>query len=496
MSDLLERNRWRDLAATLAPEGRAFIDGAYGPARSGATFDSIDPATGAVIAPVAACGAEDVDAAVAAARRAFADGRWRALPVARRKRVLHAWAALVRKHRDELAVLETLDMGKPIRNTSRVDVPAAAECIAWYAEALDKAPDELMAEGADTIIVRRVPLGVVGAVVPWNFPLLMACWKIAPAIAAGNSVVLKPSERASLSCLRLAALAAEAGLPDGVLNVLPGLGDQAGRALGEHMDVDCIAFTGSTAVGRRFLSYAATSNLKAVWPECGGNSAQIVLPGADLAKAAKGIANGIFFNQGQVCNAGRRLLVHRSLHDDLLDRLVCLAERLEPRDPLDEETRFGPLVDEAHRDDVLASVDAALDDGGRLATGAIRLSSDGAGAFLQPTIVAGIDRDNTLWRQEVFGPVLAVTAFDDPAAALSLAADSPYAIAAGVWTEDAALARRVADGLQVGTVWVNTFDRHAMTTPFGGFRQSGYGRDRSRHALDKYTGLKTLWSAA
>jgi len=488
-------SEWHKMTAGLLLEGRAFIDGEYRTARSGGVFPCVNPATGETIAQIADCDAEDVDDAVAAARRSFEDGRWRKLPLRDRKRILRTLADLMLAEGRELALLESIDMGKPVRDAHAVDVPFAADCIAWYGEAIDKLHDEVAPVDAPAMaIVRREPLGVVAAVVPWNFPLLMACWKVAPALAAGNSVVLKPSERASLSAIRLAALAARAGLPPGVLNVVPGLGVTAGRALGVHMDVDCVAFTGSTAVGKRFLGYSAASNLKPVWPECGGKSAQIVFPDCDLDQTVRGIAAGIFFNQGQVCNAGSRLLVHEGIREALLARLVAHAERLQPGDPLDPDTRYGALVDAAHCDSVLTAVEEAMAEGAELVAGGVRVRLNGAGSFVAPTILDGVTPGMGVWRDEVFGPVLAVAGFTDEEEAVRLANGSVYAMAAGVWTADPARAHRVAAALRAGMVWVNTYDRHAMTTPFGGFRQSGFGRDRSLHALDKFTGLKTVWT--
>lgn len=497
MTEGTTEDRWRDVARGLRPEGRAFIDGEYRAARDGGMFPSVNPATDLTVTMVADCGVPDVDDAVVAARRAFDDGRWRRLSLRDRKRTLLALAELMMRHRRELAVLETIDMGKPIRDADAVDVPSAAECVAWYGEALDKVYDQVApVDEPATALLRREPLGVVAAVVPWNFPLLMTCWKIAPALAAGNSVVLKPSERASLSAIRLAGLALEAGLPPGVLNVVPGRGGVTGRALGLHMDVDCVAFTGSIAVGKRFLAYSAESNLKQVWPECGGKSAQIVLPDCDLDRAARGVASGIFFNQGQVCNAGSRLLVHEAVRDELLGRVADQAGRLQPGDPLDPATRFGAVVDAEHCRAVLAAVDDALGEGARLVAGGVRVCLKGAGSFVAPTVLDGVAPGMRVWREEVFGPVLAVATFRDEGEAVRLANESVYAIAAGVWTADLGRANRMAGDLRAGTVWINAFDRHAMATPFGGFRQSGFGRDRSLHALEKFTGLKTVWSQA
>jgi len=489
----------RDLdAGTRHPaspiEGRAFIDGRYRAAKNQRAYAKTVFLNGYEQVDIADAGESDAADAVGSARQAFEDRRWRGLALKERKRILLQLAMLMEQHGQELAELEARDMGKPVRNGLAVDIPSAAECISWYAETLDKVPGEVApVDGPGMALVRREPLGVVAAVVPWNFPLLMACWKIAPALAAGNSVVLKPSERAPLSAIRLAGLAHQAGLPPGVLNVLPGRGETAGRALGLHPDVDCVLFTGSTAVGKQFLAYAAASNLKAVWPECGGKSAQIVFPDADLDRAARGVANGIFFNQGQVCNAGSRLLVHRSIHGSFLDRLMAQARRMEPGDPLDPRTRFGPLVDEAHCAAVADRVEEAVRQGADPIFGGMRLRLDGRGSFFAPTLLDRVLPEMAVWREEVFGPVLSIMTFTEEEEAVHLANDSPYGIAAAAWTADAARGQRLAGALRAGTVWLNGFDLHSIATPFGGFRQSGYGRDRSLHALAKVTGLKTVW---
>lgn len=485
---------WKDRAAALKPQGRAFIDGRFVDAASGRTFDCVNPATGAVLAEVAEGDAADIDLAVTAARRAFDDGRWSRKAPAERKAVLLRLAGLIRDNLHEMALLDSLDMGKLVMDAVTVDAPGSAHFFQWHAEAIDKIYDEVAPTGAgDLALVRRVPLGVVGAVVPWNFPLDMATWKASAALAAGNSVVLKPAEQSPLSALRLAELAREAGVPDGVFNVVPGFGHTAGKALGLHMDVDCLAFTGSTAVGKLFMQYSGQSNLKQVWPETGGKSPNLIFADCeDLDAAADMAAFGIFFNQGQVCSANSRLYVERSIRDALLERLVARAEASQPGDPLDPASKMGAIVNEKQTGSIMRFIE-----GGRqtasLVTGGERVQVDGRGCFVQPTIFADVAQDDPLAREEIFGPVLSVIAFDSEDEAVSMANDSIYGLAASVWTGSLSRACRVSDRLHVGTVSVNTVDALSAQTPFGGMKQSGFGRDLSLHSLEKYTALKTVW---
>ncbi|WP_322865096.1 aldehyde dehydrogenase [Aquicoccus sp. G2-2] len=485
---------WQSKAAGLRIRHQAFIDGRFTDAVSGRTFDSINPATGAVLAQVAECDAADVDLAVAAGRRAFDDGRWARMAPDARKAVLLKLADLIRANLEEMALLDSLDMGKTITDASTIDAPGSAHFFQWYAEAIDKIYDEVAPTGpGDLALVRRVPLGVVGAVVPWNFPLDMATWKAAAALAAGNSVVLKPAEQSPLSALRLAELAAEAGVPDGVFNVVPGFGATAGKALGLHMDVDCLAFTGSTATGKLFMQYSGQSNLKQIWPETGGKSPNIVFADCgDLDAAADMAAFGIFFNQGEVCSANSRLYVERSIKDKLLERLIERAKNAQPGDPLDPATKMGAIVDEKQTQGIMRFVDdgkASAD----LVTGGARVQVGGKGCFVQPTIFSDVRQDDPLARDEIFGPVLSVIPFEREEEAVAMANDSIYGLAASIWTDDLSRALRVSDRLNVGTVSVNTVDALSAQTPFGGMKQSGFGRDLSLHSFDKYTALKTTW---
>lgn len=485
---------WHARAADLALPTYALLNGTRRPAADGRSYARLNPATGAHLATIAACGEADVDAAVAAARACFDRGDWAGLDPQTRKARMLAWATLIEQHSDELALLETLEIGKPI-SAARGETPACAATIRWYAEAIDKLYDEVAPTGAsDLATITHEPAGVAAAVIPWNYPTIIASWKLGPALAAGNAVILKPAEQAAMACIRLGELAIEAGLPAGALQVLPGTGPVTGGALGRHPDVDVVAFTGSGEIGRRFLEYAAQSNLKRVALECGGKSPQIVTRDCpDLDAAAEAVAYGIWYNQGETCHAGSRLIVDPAVKEELLERLERWAAHFAPGDPLDPETAMGPIVDADQRQNVRDHIDAARDAGATVRGPGCAVPGDGY--YVAPTILEGLPHDAAAVREEIFGPVLVVQECAELDASIRMANDTPYGLAASVWTERIADAHRAARRLRAGTVWINTYDQASPATPFGGYKESGIGRDRSLHAFEKFTETKTTWLA-
>jgi acyl-CoA reductase-like NAD-dependent aldehyde dehydrogenase len=494
MATTVDATAWETRSEQLTFSGDAWIGNELVPARSGETFEKTSPIDGRSLAQVAACDTPDVDDAVKAARKAFEAGVWSGLAPRERKRILLDYASRILDAKEELALLVTLEMGKPIGDALG-EVDFVAQCISYYAEALDKLFGEIGPTGPDSLtLITKEPAGVVGAVTPWNYPLLMPAWKLGPALGAGNSVVLKPAEQTPLSAIRLGQIAAEAGIPAGVLNVVPGFGETAGQALGRHMDVDVIGFTGSGEVGKLFLRYAGESNMKQVWLECGGKSPNVVLADApDLDDAAEQIAAGIFGNSGQVCNAGSRLIVDRSINDDLLDRLLAAASPWQPGNPFQPDTRMGAIVDETQLKRVLSYIDAGRDEGARVATGGNQALTDSGGYYVEPTIFADASNSMRIAQEEIFGPVLTVIPVDDPNAAVAAANDTSYGLAAAVWTRDISRAHRIARALRAGNVYVNTYDRGDISLPFATFKQSGIGIDKSIHAIDKYVRYKTTW---
>lgn len=486
---------WRKAAEQISIRNQLFINGRFCDAASGKSFDCISPRDNKVIATIAEGDAEDIDRAVQAARQAFEAEIWAGLPPRERGVILQRLAGLMMENIDELALLETLDMGKPITASLTVDVPAAANCIKWYGEVIDKIYDEIAPTDKGSLgLISREPLGVVAAVVPWNFPLLMACWKLGPALAAGNSVVLKPAEQSPLTALRLAELAIEAGLPDGVLNVVPGYGETAGQALGLHNDVAALAFTGSTTVGKLFLQYSGQSNMKKVALECGGKSPNVVMGDCgDLEAAASGCASGIFYNQGEVCTAGSRLIVDARIKDELLEKIIPHAKNFLPGDPLDPATTMGAMVDRHHMENVTGYIDKGTSEGATLRFGGKQTYVENQGCYIEPTIFDNVTEEMTIFREEIFGPVLSVIEYSDEQEALRIANDTVYGLGAAIWTDNLSKAHRAARAIKSGSVWVNCYGDGDMTVPFGGFKQSGFGRDKSVHALEKYTDLKTTW---
>ena len=486
---------WTERATQLRIDGRSVIDGQRRAAASGETFACLSPINGRVLGEVARCGQADVDAAVASARAAFNDGRWCNKPPAARKRLLQRFADKILAAKDELALLETLDMGKPIQYALAVDVPSTARCIAWYAEAVDKIYDEIAPTGHNALaLITREPMGVIGAIVPWNYPMIMAAWKLGPALAAGNSVVLKPSEKSPLTALRLAELAVEAGLPPGVFNVVPGYGHEAGEALALHMDVDAIGFTGSTRTGRRMLDYAGRSNLKRVYNELGGKSAFLVFEDfGDVKRAAQTVAGSMFFNQGESCNAPSRVLVHDSIADEFIRMVAAETPAYQPADPLDAKTVMGALVDDTQLKTVMGYIEAGHAEGARCVAGGRRVMTETGGYYVEPTVFEGVTNGMKIAREEIFGPVMSIIRFKTEAEAVQLANNSNFGLQASVWSDNINRAHRVARALRAGTVHVNQYDEDDITVPFGGFKQSGNGRDKSLHAFDKYTELKTTW---
>lgn len=491
------RSEWEQLANSLKINGQALINGQFQGAKSGETFDTISPIDGRVLAKVASCDLADANLAVDNARAVFEKGTWSALTPVERKQVLIRFADLIDEHGDELALLETLDMGKPIQYSRSVDVAGASRAVRWTGEAIDKVYDEIAQTPHNEIgMITREPVGVVAAIVPWNFPMIMACWKLAPALATGNSIILKPSEKSPLTAIKLGELALKAGIPAGVFNVLPGFGHTVGKALALHMDVDTLVFTGSTKIAKQLMIYAGESNMKRVWLEAGGKSPHIIFNDApDLAKAAKAAASAIAFNQGEVCTAGSRLLVESGVKDQVIQMIAKELQNWQPGHPLDPNTNTGAMVDDAQLNTVLSFIESGHKQGAKLECGGEQVMKDTGGVYVQPTMFSNVTNDMKIAAEEIFGPVLSVIEFNGMEQAIEIANDTIYGLAAALWTSDLSKAHRTAKAIRSGMVWVNQYDGGDMTSPFGGYKQSGNGRDKSLHAFDKYTEIKATWIA-
>lgn len=499
MTLALEKTAIKELASKLRYPTQAFINGRFVDAASGKTFTTENPATGKVLAEIAACDQEDVDRAVQAARQSFESGVWSKLPPTGRKQVLLKLADLIAKHSDEIAVLEALDAGKPITDCMTIDMPETVKTFQWHAEAVDKLYDQIAPTGPEALgLIMREPIGVVGAIVPWNFPLLMAAWKLGPALATGNSVILKPAEQTTLSALRFAELAAEAGIPEGVLNVVPGLGHTAGQAIARHMDVDMVSFTGSTEIGRKLLGYSGETNLKRITLECGGKSPQVVMRDAgNLEAVAEQAANAVFWNMGENCSAGSRLIVHKSVKDELLNKIMEVSrQQWVVGDPLDPNTRVGSMIEKGHLEKVLSYIETGKSEGADLVLGGKRALTETGGYFIEPTIFDNVRNTMKIAREEIFGPVLSTIVFEDEEEAVQIANDTNYGLAASLYTDNLNVAHRVSRAIKAGNVSVNCYSEGDITTPFGGYKESGFGgRDNSLFAHDQYTQLKTIWIA-
>ncbi|PRA46617.1 MULTISPECIES: aldehyde dehydrogenase [Pseudomonas] len=492
MADLLTKEAYRDLAGKLEFRTQAFIDGQFRAAQSGNTFTTTNPATGDVLAEIAACDSRDVDVAVAAAKAAFDDARWHGLAPVARKSVLLRFAQLLEDNAHELAVLESLDSGKPIRECQNVDVPETIHTLRWHAELIDKVYDSTAptGSGAVTMVVRE-PIGVVGLVLPWNFPLLMLAWKIGPSLAAGCSIVVKPAKETTLSTLRVVELAYQAGVPAGVFNVVPGGGKEAGEPLGRHAHVSMVSFTGSTDTGRLFLKYSSESNLKRIVLECGGKNPAVVMDDVeDINQVAQHVVNGAFWNMGENCSASSRLIVHKDIKDALLQRVQVHLADWQMGDPLDPQNRLGSMISKAHFEKVRSYIEHAKQEKLEVLAG----GNTAGEIFVQPTIVDGVGRDNRLFQEEIFGPVLSVTTFSTLDEAIELANDTAYGLAASAYTGNLRNALKLSRGIRAGIVTVNCFGEGDASTPFGGYKESGFGgRDKSIWAHDQYTELKTIW---
>ncbi len=484
-----------DKVNALDIETRSFINGQYVDAKSGATFDRISPMDGKVYASIASCNSDDVNEAVTIAKKCYDQGVWRNIPFAQRAGILKTIGQLIRENVDEMALLEVLDVGKTYAN-AHAEITKSSYTYEYYGEWADKMYDQIApSDGLNEILLKRIPLGVVGAIVPWNYPLVITAWKVAPALLAGNSVILKPAEQSSLGAIFLAKLIQQAGVPDGVFQVITGMGEDTGKPMALHNDIAAIGFTGSTEVGKLMMQYAGQSNMKRVGLECGGKSAQVVFADANLDYAARQIAWGLYYNQGQTCSAGSRLVVHNNVKDTLIEKIKNITTSNIPYGhPFDPKSKAAAVIEEQHMKKILAHIKNAESEGGKVVFGGKRILQETGGFYIEPTIIDNLKWDSTECQQEIFGPVLTVISFETEAEALEIANATPYGLVASVWTQDMAVGKRMTNGLVAGTVWWNEFDKSGLFTPFGGFKESGQGRDRSHLAYEKYTDIKVVWT--
>ncbi len=495
MNLTLKTKPLRAAIADLKFRTKAFIDGKFSPSCSGETYATVNPANGKTLAQIAACQPDDINRAVKAARKSFESGVWSRMRPTERKAVMLGFVELFEKNALEVALLDSMDAGKPIYDCVNIDIPDTIHCIHWHAELIDKLYERTSPAGPDIVsMIVREPIGVVGMILPWNFPAQMMAWKIGPALAAGNSIVLKPAKQTSLSALRIAELAAEAGIPAGVLNVVPGAGSVLGPALCRHMDVEMVAFTGSTSVGRDLLRYSAESNLKRVILELGGKNPQVVLEDADLDNVAPHAVNSAFWNMGENCSSGSRLIVHKKVKDALLEKLIQQARLWPLGDPLNPKTRVGPLIEPAHMAKVLEYIEIGKKEGGKLVLGGKRALPKSGGNFVELTVFDEVTNSMTIAKEEIFGPVLSVIPVESDEEAITVANDTNYGLAASLHTRDISKAHKFARAIRAGVVSVNSFSEGDLATPFGGFKESGFfGRDKSSYAHEQYTELKTVW---
>lgn len=495
MSSLSTLEEYQSIADELVFPKGAYIDSKFRSASNGDEFESVNPSNGKVLASITACGQEEVDHAVLKAREAFEDGRWSRMHPSERKQILIKLCKLIKRNQKELAVLESLESGKPIAEIESIDIPESIHCIQWHAEAIDKIYDQIAPSGDDAVaMIVREPIGVVACVLPWNFPIMMMAWKLAPALGAGNSLIIKPAEETSMTALCLAELATEAGVPPGVLNVVPGLGETTGKLIGLHPDIDMVSFTGSTEVGKYFLEYSAKSNLKKIVLECGGKNPCVVMEDAeDLDVVAQHVTNAVFWNMGENCSSNSRLIVHNAISDDLIERILHRLRDWRTGTPLDPANRLGAIVSEKQYKQILKYIEIGKKEGAEIIAGGNAIELDG-GYFIEPTIFKNVTPEMTIAREEIFGPVLAIITVNGDDQAVEIANDTNYGLAASVFTSNLKRAHRMARSIRAGTVTVNCFGEGDITTPFGGYKQSGFGgRDNSIHAHDQYTEMKTIW---